>query len=60
MRWVEVCAPIGTTGIALALPRPGDEVTPQQTGITFQTDDIKATHAQRLDDRRGPSAHIVT
>jgi catechol 2,3-dioxygenase-like lactoylglutathione lyase family enzyme len=46
MRWVEVCAPVGTTGIALALPRPGDTVTPHQTGITFQTDDIDATHAQ--------------
>ncbi len=46
MRWVEVYAPVGTTGIALALPRPGDTVTPQQTGITFQTDDIEGTHAE--------------
>ena len=46
MRWVEVYAPVGTTGVALALPPPGKEVTPQQTGITFQTDDIDATHAE--------------
>jgi catechol 2,3-dioxygenase-like lactoylglutathione lyase family enzyme len=46
MRWVEVYAPIGTTGLALATPPPGREVTPQETGITFQTDDIDATHAE--------------
>jgi catechol 2,3-dioxygenase-like lactoylglutathione lyase family enzyme len=46
MRWVEVYAPVGTTGLALALPPPGNEVTPQQTGITFQTNDIDATHAE--------------
>jgi catechol 2,3-dioxygenase-like lactoylglutathione lyase family enzyme len=46
MRWVEVYAPVGTTGISLAIPPPGATVTPQQTGITFQTDDIDATHAQ--------------
>jgi catechol 2,3-dioxygenase-like lactoylglutathione lyase family enzyme len=46
MRWVEVYAPVGTTGIALATPPPEREVRPQETGITFQTDDIDATHAQ--------------
>jgi predicted enzyme related to lactoylglutathione lyase len=46
MRWVEVFAPVGTTGIALATPPPEREVTAQETGITFQTDDIDATHGQ--------------
>ena len=44
-RWVEVYPPEGTTGIALAPPRPGSEVTPAETGITLTTADIDATHA---------------
>ena len=44
-RWVEVYPPNGTTGIALAPPRPGDEVKGTETGITLTTDDIDATHA---------------
>jgi catechol 2,3-dioxygenase-like lactoylglutathione lyase family enzyme len=44
-RWVEVYPPQGTTGIALAPPRPGDEVKPTETGITLTTDDVDATHA---------------
>jgi catechol 2,3-dioxygenase-like lactoylglutathione lyase family enzyme len=44
-RWVEVYPPAGTTGIALAPPRPGTEPTPMETGITLTTDDIDATHA---------------
>ena len=44
-RWVEVYPPNGTTGIALAPPRPGD-ATAVQTGITLTTDDIDATHAE--------------
>ena len=43
-RWVEVYPPHGTTGIALAPPRPGEEVKPVQTGIALTTDDIDATH----------------
>ena len=45
-RWVEVYAPEGTTGIALA-PPPEDQlpIQPMQTGITLTTDDIDATHA---------------
>ncbi len=43
-RWVEVYPPSGTTGIALAPPRPGDP-TGVQTGISLTTDDIDATHA---------------
>jgi len=45
-RWVEVYPPEGTTGIALAPPPPGREVTPTQTGISLTTDDIDATHAE--------------
>jgi catechol 2,3-dioxygenase-like lactoylglutathione lyase family enzyme len=45
-RWVEVYPPEGTTGIALAPPPPGQEVTAAQTGITLTTDDIDATHAE--------------
>lgn len=44
-RWVEVYPPSGTTGIALAPPRPGDP-TGVQTGISLTTEDIDATHAQ--------------
>src|SRR3954469_7190968 len=44
-RWVEVYPPSGTTGIALAPPPTGTEVTPSETGISLATDDIEATHA---------------
>jgi predicted enzyme related to lactoylglutathione lyase len=44
-RWVEVYPPSGTTGIALAPPRPGDP-TGVQTGISLTTHDIDATHAE--------------
>lgn len=44
-RWVEVYPPSGTTGIALAPPRPGEDPAPMQTGITLTTDDIDATHS---------------
>jgi catechol 2,3-dioxygenase-like lactoylglutathione lyase family enzyme len=46
MRWVEVYAPVGSTGIALAPPPPGSEFNPQFTGITLTTDEIDATHAE--------------
>jgi predicted enzyme related to lactoylglutathione lyase len=45
-RWVEVYPPVGTTGIALAPPPEGQEVKPQETGITITTDDIDESHAQ--------------
>ena len=45
-RWVEVYPPSGLTGIALAPPRPGTEVTPSETGIVLTTDDIDTTHTQ--------------
>jgi catechol 2,3-dioxygenase-like lactoylglutathione lyase family enzyme len=44
-RWVEVYPPSGTTGIALAPPRPGDPPA-VQTGITLTTEDIDAAHAE--------------
>lgn len=44
-RWIEVYPPSGTTGIALAPPRPGSEVTPVETGIVLTTDDIDSAHA---------------
>jgi predicted enzyme related to lactoylglutathione lyase len=45
-RWVEVYPPTGTTGIALAPPRPGTDETGVETGIILTTDDIDATHAE--------------
>jgi catechol 2,3-dioxygenase-like lactoylglutathione lyase family enzyme len=44
-RWVEVYPTSGTTGIALAPPRP-DDPTAVQTGITLTTDDIDASHTE--------------
>src|ERR1700756_5049775 len=44
-RWVEVYPPEGTAGIALAPPPPGQDITPTNTGISLETDDIDATHA---------------
>ena len=44
-RWVEVYPQNGTTGIALAPPRPGGP-TSVETGITLTTDDIDAAHAE--------------
>ena len=45
-RWVEVYPSSGTTGIALAPPRPGVDRTGVETGIILTSDDIDATHAQ--------------
>ncbi len=45
-RWVEVYPPTGTTGIALAPPRPGTDQTGVETGIILTADDIDATHAE--------------
>jgi catechol 2,3-dioxygenase-like lactoylglutathione lyase family enzyme len=45
-RWIEVYPPDGGTGIALAPPPPdASEVTPVNTGVTLNTEDIDATHA---------------
>jgi len=45
---VEVYAPEGSTGIALAPPPPGRDLVPAETGITLVSDDIDATHAEML------------
>ncbi|MGH2875030.1 MAG: VOC family protein [Solirubrobacteraceae bacterium] len=45
-RWVEVYPPEGSTGIALAPPRPGTDISPAETGITLTTDDADATHSK--------------
>jgi catechol 2,3-dioxygenase-like lactoylglutathione lyase family enzyme len=45
-RWVEVYLPEGDTGIALAPPPPGQDITPMQTGITLTTGDVDATHTE--------------
>jgi predicted enzyme related to lactoylglutathione lyase len=45
-RWVDLVPPNGTTGIALAPPREGEEVEARQLGISLTTADIDATHAE--------------
>jgi catechol 2,3-dioxygenase-like lactoylglutathione lyase family enzyme len=45
-RWVEVYPPAGTTGIALAPPRPGEDVKPKEIGVSLTTADIDTTHAE--------------
>jgi catechol 2,3-dioxygenase-like lactoylglutathione lyase family enzyme len=45
-RWVEVYPPTGSTGIALAPPRPGEDVKPKEIGVSLTTADIDATHAE--------------
>jgi predicted enzyme related to lactoylglutathione lyase len=45
-RWVEVYPPSGTTGIALAPPRQGEDVKPKELGISITTVDVDATYAE--------------
>jgi len=45
-RWIEVGLGDESTTIALCPPRPGDPVGNRPTGISLQTDDIDAYHAQ--------------
>lgn len=45
-RWVEVAPPGADTVIAIAPPGPGGESGGRETGISLQTDDIDAIHAQ--------------
>ena len=45
-RWVEVAPGDAVTTIALAPPRPGDSTGKRETGISLQTDDIDAYHAE--------------
>lgn len=46
MRWVEVAPEGADTTIALAPPPPGSEAGGATTGISLQTDDIDAVHAE--------------
>jgi catechol 2,3-dioxygenase-like lactoylglutathione lyase family enzyme len=39
-RWVELYPPAGTTGIALAPPRPGEDVKGKELGISLTTADV--------------------
>src|SRR5436305_5766567 len=45
-RWVEVAPGDEVTTIALAPPPPGKPAGNRETGITLQTDDIDAYHAE--------------
>src|SRR5947209_7596224 len=45
-RWVEVHPPSGTTGLALAPPRPGETVQPKELGVSLTTSDADASHAE--------------
>ena len=45
-RWVEVAPAGADTVIAIARPGPDGETGGRQTGISLQTDDIDAFHAQ--------------
>jgi catechol 2,3-dioxygenase-like lactoylglutathione lyase family enzyme len=44
-RWLEVAPPGAVTTIAIVPPPPGNPTGGMQTGITLQTDDIDAVHA---------------
>jgi catechol 2,3-dioxygenase-like lactoylglutathione lyase family enzyme len=48
-RWVEVAPSGADTPIALCPPGPNTEAGGKDTGITLQTDDIEAYHAQLRD-----------
>jgi catechol 2,3-dioxygenase-like lactoylglutathione lyase family enzyme len=39
-RWVELYPPAGTTGIALAPPRPGEDIKGKELGISLTTADV--------------------
>lgn len=45
-RWIEVAPAGAQTPIALCPPGPGTQAGGKDTGITLQTDDIDAYHAQ--------------
>jgi catechol 2,3-dioxygenase-like lactoylglutathione lyase family enzyme len=48
-RWVEVAPAGGEATIAIVPPPPGQPTGGMQTGITLQTDDIDAVHADLKD-----------
>ena len=45
-RWIEVYPPSGSTGLALAPPRQGEDVAPKELGVSLKTTDADATHRQ--------------
>jgi predicted enzyme related to lactoylglutathione lyase len=45
-RWVELYPPTGTTGIALAPPREGEQVTGREIGVSITTADADATYEE--------------
>jgi catechol 2,3-dioxygenase-like lactoylglutathione lyase family enzyme len=45
-RWVDLYPPAGTTGIALAPPRAGEDLTPRELGVSITTADVDATFAE--------------
>src|SRR3979409_1127172 len=45
-RWIELSPPGGTTGIALAPPREGEEVKGRELGISITTADVDATYGE--------------
>ena len=45
-RWIELYPPAGTTGIALAPPREGEEVKGRELGISITTADVDATYGE--------------
>jgi predicted enzyme related to lactoylglutathione lyase len=48
-RWIEVAPPGAETPIAICPPGPDVTTGGKETGITLQTDDIDAYHAQLMD-----------
>ena len=45
-RWIEVYPPSGSTGLALAPPRQGEDIQPKELGVSLTTTDADATHRQ--------------
>src|ERR1044072_9137249 len=44
-RWIEVAPAGAPTGIALVLPREGQQASPRETGLILTSKDIDADHA---------------
>jgi len=45
-RWIEDYPPSGSTGLALAPPRQGEDVQPKELGVSLTTTDADATHRE--------------
>jgi catechol 2,3-dioxygenase-like lactoylglutathione lyase family enzyme len=58
-RWVEVGLGQESTTVALAPPPPGGSTGNRETGISLQTDDIDAYHAQLRDAGVDVDAEIM-